>query len=24
MLRSKAPNPYAQFYTTRRERIDLV
>lgn len=24
MLRSKAPNPYAQFYTTRRERIDLI
>lgn len=24
MLRSKAPNPYAQLYSTRRERIDLV
>lgn len=24
MLRSKAPNPYAQFYTTRRERIDII
>lgn len=24
MLRSKAPNPYAQLYSTRRERIDLI
>ena len=24
MLRSKAPNPYAQLYSTRRERIDII